>query len=233
MIPLRMAQLSNAAYHENQPPSFDNLGFVVHAEIDKGGCQCYVLGCNGFNVIVFRGTDTTRDWLRNFSLSKVKSSFGKVHKGFSESLDAVWPELRRVVQGLAGKPFIITGHSKGAAEATLCIERIVSLRNPYVIMIEAHLFGSPRVGNRTFAKNYAKANVPTFRYVNNNDIVTRVPSCFRFKHVGHLVYFDRNGKRHDGWTRGNIIVDRLMGRLSDLADGAHDHSSSDYVALLS
>lgn len=52
-----------------------------------------------------------------------------------------------------------------------------------------YTFGQPRTGDREFArKPDADFEQQTFRYVNNNDIVTRVP--FRAMNYSHVGLFD-------------------------------------------
>ena len=66
----------------------------------------------------------------------------------------------------------VTGHSLGAAVATLLSRAIVSMRDKYWpenkdVSVVCYNFGSPRCGNKTFAKDYNE-NVPyTYRHVND------------------------------------------------------------------
>ncbi|MCG8649718.1 MAG: hypothetical protein MI861_07790, partial [Pirellulales bacterium] len=97
---------------------------------------------------------------------------------------------------------------------------------------------SPRVGDKTYI-NFVELD--HFRYVNNNDIVTRVPPVFfGYRHCGSEVYIDRfnrigsvgaagkgeAGKRRDRWkgfwralTRGKI-------------DHFADHSIHGYIQAI-
>ena len=128
---------------------------------------------------------------------------------------------------------IIVGHSKGAAEATILTERLNMATKAKVI--ETHLFGSPRVGNYRFARSYNKYNLgPTFRYVNNNDIVCRVPSFFRFCHVGKRIYLNSKGVEVGYVGMFKITFDRIRGRLTGgkLLDGLADHDIHRYAGIL-
>ena len=92
-------------------------------------------------------------------------------------------------------------------------------------------FGSPRVGSSRYV-NYIQ--LEAYRWVNNNDIVTRVPPAWLgFRHKGQEVYLNAYGKirRLTPWQR---IKDRWRGSSKAFAkrrfDPFADHSISEYVA---
>ena len=95
---------------------------------------------------------------------------------------------------------------------------------------ELHTFGSPRVGNKGYVRH---APLEHYRWVNNNDIVTRVPPPWMgYRHGGDEIYLDRNGnicrltgvlRSHDRW-RG-FLKGLARGQLDPLAD----HSIHHYV----
>ena len=108
------------------------------------------------------------------------------------------------------------GHSLGAAIATICAfrcQQTLALPNPQ----ELHTFGSPRVGCKRYVKH---ADVKHFRWVHNNDIVTRVPPPWMgYRHGGEEVYLDRHGRirRLRGIFRSR---DRWRGLLTGLLRGS-------------
>ena len=75
-----------------------------------------------------------------------------------------------------GCPLWISGHSLGAALATLTADRFPKVRSLYT-------FGSPRVGDREFAENFT---VEAHRFVNGNDIISRLPPEGLYHHVGQI-----------------------------------------------
>ncbi len=91
-------------------------------------------------------------------------------------------------------------------------------------------YGSPRVGDRRYI-NFV--NLEHYRYVNNNDIVTRVPPIMMgYRHCGREVYLNRNGKirklsslarRRDRWHGF------LRGLKSWKIDHFGDHSIHRYI----
>ena len=150
-------------------------------------------------VLACRGTEATSidDILTDLKIHKVecKTGKGKVHHGFQTYVDNLWPELVHHICSnpeREGKNFWITGHSLGAAMGTVlakqCLE-LSDLKTPTALFT----FGSPRVGNRIFAEHFDR-NIKHFRFVNNGDIVTKVPSGWRFKHCGREWKITR---RHD------------------------------------
>jgi triacylglycerol lipase len=65
-----------------------------------------------------------------------------------------------------------------------------------------YTFGSPRVGDQNFAQAFTeKIGDRTFRVVNGNDIVPRVPPQLNgYKHVGEVIFFNAQGKLEKGPT---------------------------------
>jgi hypothetical protein len=82
----------------------------------------------------------------------------------------------------------LTGHSLGAALATLAADRFQDVQGLYT-------FGSPRVGDRQFQKNF---QLRAYRVVNGDDIVARVPPKGIYRHVGALKFIDHQGRIDDG-----------------------------------
>lgn len=57
-----------------------------------------------------------------------------------------------------------------------------------------YTYGQPRTGDRTFARAFdADSRDLTFRFVNNSDVVPRVPPrAGLYSHVGTFLYFDEH-----------------------------------------
>lgn len=116
--------------------------------------------------------------------------------------------------------------------ATICAGRCF-LSHINSVPEQLFTYGSPRVGNRRYI-NYV--NLDHYRFVNNNDIVTRVPPVFfGFRHCGREVYLDRNG----GICRLSYVArrrDRWQGFLRGLrrwkVDHFSDHSIMQYIDAL-
>jgi triacylglycerol lipase len=138
-----------------------------------------------------------------------------VHTGFRKALDQVWGDVATYLKALGGKPVWLTGHSLGAALATLAAARWAA--GPRVQGI--YTFGSPRVGNAVFA---ATVPGPCYRFVNNNDVVTRLPPPGLFagyRHVGVLKYIRTDGVIVEDPAPEDVARDRLAGWLETLGRG--------------
>ncbi|MFK8023209.1 MAG: lipase family protein, partial [Ilumatobacter sp.] len=74
------------------------------------------------------------------------------------------------------------------------------------------------------------AKVPHLRWVNNNDIVTRVPPRWlRYRHVGTRMYLDSNG-RHRTYNAARRGKDRWAGFWNGLKNKKFDHFSDHAIA---
>ena len=73
---------------------------------------------------------------------------GNVHRGFKAALLEVWTDLENYVSNLQkdNLKIWITGHSLGAALATLAADRYGNVQGLYT-------YGSPRVGDQDFKKD--------------------------------------------------------------------------------
>jgi hypothetical protein len=155
--------------------------------------------------VAFRGTElrnlcaSLNNWHTNLRFSLVPDGRGgRIHEGFQEALDQVWDPLCKEIgdvlaQGPARRVWL-TGHSLGAALATLAADRALLQRAFPVGGL--YTFGSPRVGNAAFARrvNRSLLGPCIFRFVNYDDIVPRVPPPLGYRHVGRLCYFNKSGR---------------------------------------
>lgn len=137
------------------------------------------VGSTPFAVLVFRGTEQDpRDFIKDIKLPLVSfgPDCGKVHEGFREALNSVWEPIAEAISKLE-IPLFFTGHSLGAALATLA----AACHPPSAL----YTFGSPLVGDSAFGRKLSK--VPVFRMVDGIDAVTEVPSeALGYCHVGEL-----------------------------------------------
>jgi hypothetical protein len=135
------------------------------------------------------GTGTIRWVGRVATFLKGLLSLGcVVHKGFQRALDQVWPETERLLtdyrRSHPNAEICFTGHSLGAALATLAVSRFSGgTASLYTI-------GSPRVGNRVFCDRVRQhATLGVHRFANGDDLVTHVPIQARFySHIEALAH---------------------------------------------
>ena len=100
--------------------------------------------------VVFRGSTSIQDWLDNLdAILTTYSACSKceVHKGFYDAEQSVLGQVLPAVQSLVSKypsyEVVVTGHSLGAALATLTA---MDLFYANVKNLRLFNFGSPRVG---------------------------------------------------------------------------------------
>jgi hypothetical protein len=90
-----------------------------------------------------------------------------------------------------------TGHSLGAALATLASMSLVKAGIPVAQMIH---FGSPRVGNENFAKFVDNKLPMVMRHTHNKDIVPHNPPemfPFGYRHISGEIFEDKDGQYHE------------------------------------
>jgi len=198
-----------------------NAGFTDVKFFENKATQCFVANNEKFAIVVFRGSEARlregdsdpgyifADWMANFNfLPEAWDQGGNVHRGFKAALLEVWTDLEDYVSNLQkdNLKIWITGHSLGAALATLAADRYGNVQGLYT-------YGSPRVGDQDFRKDF---NVNTYRFVNNSDIVTKVPPPRMYCHVGELKYIDSEGIIHDNTNRWERWSDEIQGKFNNV-----------------
>ncbi|KAK9273723.1 hypothetical protein L1049_018533 [Liquidambar formosana] len=146
-------------------------------------------------VIAYRGTATCLEWVENLRATltclpqdvalqgcepMVESGFLSLYTSRTTTCPSlqhmIREEIARVIRSYGDEPlsFTITGHSLGAALATLTAYDIASTfdRAPLVTVIS---FGGPRVGNQSFRCQLEKSGTKILRIVNSDDLITKVP----------------------------------------------------------
>jgi len=204
--------------------------FISCADTDTQGFMC---ADDHKILIAFRGTETNRlrDFIIDASFHKIYGSLGKVHSGFSESLNSVWLDVMDTIQSFQTKKQSIwfTGHSLGAALATLGTAKMVEFG---IAVGGLYTFGQPRVGNQTFVDVLNKRiGTRYFRFVNNMDIVPRTPSRkLGYQHGGTFVYINQKGEIEMGeaiWT--NILNTRNVDTDTIFGKNTRDHDMDLYI----
>lgn len=230
---LLFAELSRLSYGEpaNVAPVAYAAGIDECEFISDAGAEVYVLGTRHDCIVVARGTEPSKwdDIRADANAWTVAIDVGRVHSGFHNHVDVLWPKIELLLRENQ-RPVWFAGHSLGGAMATLCavrcrISQIPS--EPRAIFT----FGSPRVGDRKVV-NFLK--IRHYRWVNNNDIVARVPPRWMgYRHMGREIYLNRRGRIsslptwlrwHDAW-RG-FLRSLSQGKLDHLSD----HSMVEYIS---
>ena len=215
-------------------------GMTKFTWLDSHGTQGFVASNDELCMISFRGTEVTSptDWLVDIKLRKESRFYGnvrcRIHRGFIDAFAAISLPLTNALDKheASKKLVMLAGHSLGAAVATIAAAELAHIGKVNVLSL--FTFGSPRVGNAAFAKFLKKNVINITRFVNNNDVVARIP-LFWYQHAGALCYFTcrKNMRLNPGWLFR--LADRVAGWFlsrKGAFDVLQDHSMTGYYGLV-
>jgi len=185
-----LAHLSHAAYH---------AAATVETLVERlGAVETYTFGLDGRAqradapasallavwhdkaILLFRGSACMHDTLTNLWFVRRRFGAARVHSGFAQRFEQLWPDIEQRVEMVAASvpslpclPIMATGHSLGGALACLA-----GTRFPFDRIVT---FGAPRVGlglESIFrAREYR-------RIVNGRDPVCWIPLPIGYRHHG-------------------------------------------------
>lgn len=232
------------------------LGYSRFEAFDADGTQAFLCANAGEVCFVFRGSDDLADWVRNLKFTRrtvlrdsAGQSLGRVHRGFLQAADAIAkPLVSRIRDWMAKHPnrrLHGVGHSLGAACAAM-----VALRSLRDLRPRLTLFGSPRIGNRRFAREFNfTLGDRTLAIRHRNDIVTLSP--FWNRAIGRLWYLTGDGRaiadpprRYRAWQQvkanakwtANVALrwlsNGLLGSPPALLEQVSDHFMRNYLAAV-
>jgi predicted lipase len=165
---------------------------------------------DGTTLLAFRGTqpDDVTDLATDLRAHTVAwpESAGRVHAGFAVAARSLIPQIQEWVaaENVDVRKMIVTGHSLGAALATLA----GTVLRPGVLVA----LGSPRVGDADFAASLAATNL--VRLVDCCDAVTEVPPPLGgYKHVHARTYITRTGEVVENPPQSLVDSDRQRARM--------------------
>jgi hypothetical protein len=160
---------------------------------------------DGYAVLAFRGTERTKrqDLAIDAKAMKVSVLEGRIHSGFRAAYDSVAKEIERSVLKLNDIPLYITGHSLGAALATVATQSLEHNLKIREMIAACYTFGSPRVGDSHYDIEFKS---PIYRVVNTTDIVTVIPLlAMGYIHIGDIRYL---GRMEGEFRRGIPLLQR-------------------------
>src|ERR1700722_2357946 len=216
---LLLAEASEIAY-STEPVAralMTERGLTNFRWIDLSGIfqdlHAFAASNDDFALLAFRGTASVHDWMTDVYATPTRFSWifqggpevGEIHAGFGHALSDGWTKVVDAVRQVAPIPppmetnsvdarrtLWITGHSLGGALASLA-GAAFSLLPGYVIrpVSGIYTFGQPRIGLHDFCDIYTRLLTPrTFRFVNNKDLVPRVPfQGWDYSDVGEMIHF--------------------------------------------
>jgi len=184
---------------------------IKYKFFDKRDIQALIVYDSDKVIITFRSTEpqNIRDWITNLRCRKTRYLYGNglIHSGFEKGIadiyDYLYCYLTKIKSEVKNRRIWLTGYSQGGALATLLP---MWLKNTIMLseydIAGGYTFGSPRVGNKEFAREFTKNfGDRWYRIVNCSDYITRIPRrILHYKHVPEngkfepCYYFDEDGK---------------------------------------
>ena len=255
---LALAQASQLAYQDSGAiragiaaitgGTLRDFKFLNSTETDT---QAFMAAFDDAVLLCFRGTQNRlADWLSDTNVVLVPfRRIGLVHKGFRDALDSVYPDIEATLKQWSGqgRTLWITGHSLGGALALMAAAYLRFPADPTKTVPRPiaglYTYGQPRVGTPDFC-DVSQANFGSsyFRFVNKDDIVTRVPPReLAYWHGGHDRYINHQGVIQEDPVWWQIVLDRVkagIGALRQLqvtrpvTDLIADHAIADYIKAI-
>ncbi|XP_031272879.1 phospholipase A1-II 1-like [Pistacia vera] len=207
-------------------------------------------------LICWRGTNSKTEGLKDCECSLISASdiFGKthnphVHKGFlslykspnieppsyndlsarDQVLHAVKTLMNKVDYRDEEISITVTGHSLGAALATLSATDIVANKHnrrkgsDKKCMVTAFVFATPKVGDKGFRDVFDQlSELHLLRIKNKLDVVPKLPPLPAYEHVGIKLKIESYKE----------LLPKLKELLSKLKEGLHFHSLKQHVVGL-
>lgn len=216
-----LASMSHLAYdHFENARDLQKLRKLFVTKLASGGftliktfndketdTQAFLAKNDQFVVLAFRGTEVTKieDIKIDARASKMSVLDGRVHAGFRQAYESVAKDIEESLLKMDdGLPLYITGHSLGAALATVATQRLE--HNPRIRerIAACYTFGSPRVGNSHYDIEFKS---PIYRVVNTTDVVTVIPLlAMGYIHIGDVRFL---GAKAGEFQRGVPVFRRL------------------------
>jgi hypothetical protein len=220
------AEMARLAYCRKEPEfGFDQeriekvLGYIEFTPfkfLESQGAHCFLavgddaLKSGKLAVVSFRGTDIKDKRDLYYDVDAVLETWngpGKVHKGFASALEVVRSGLEEAIREVGKCRLLYTGHSLGAAMATL----MAGVGRPGTL----YTFGCPRVGDAAFVE--ALKDIKSYRYMDCCDVVARVPPAIEYRHLGVPYYIQRDRQVTIDPGKKLIRRDRFLGFMDYVA----------------
>lgn len=182
---------------------------LIESDTPCEDTQVYVFHHNACIYIAFRGSSSTADFAADLDVRRYCLDHQcsvpvpprvTIHQGFYEQYRSVENQLFKTLETLTqtnpGIPICITGHSLGSALSQIAAAHIGSHPLFQTHHISCITFGTPRVGNRSFASWYESCVDSHLRVVHWYDPVPNLPILPFWQHAnGECIYFTETKTR--------------------------------------
>lgn len=267
---LLLARLCGAAYSSKtdaQSLVLEELEFGSFQWIALTGVfrnvYAIIASCDEFSVVAFRGTKDVQDWMTDLYATPVGYAWifeagpdvGSIHAGFGHALRDAWLKIAAALATINPPPASVTGastlsqrtlwftgHSLGGALAVLAASAFSMWQNAPIRAVNGiYTFGQPRIGLHRFCGNYDhQLKERTFRFVNKEDLVPRVPfRSWDYADLGQMIHFTANDKpklQSLEWSnflsRAFESFKEFFGIAANIAPDVGDHSITEYARLV-
>jgi hypothetical protein len=177
-------RMTEPGLNEILGPHFTTRGTIGDCFVDNASTgRGFFAGNDKFGILAFRGTEkgNNHDVKADLKIVPVDEAplggqpAGKVHWGFQDYLKPIWPRVKQIVNDYRSnhptQEICITGHSLGAALATLAFHQIQDDHT------SLYTFGCPRVGNQYFCRSLETMTNThqVYRFIDHDDVVTHIP----------------------------------------------------------
>jgi hypothetical protein len=210
------------------------LGLVKWIEHKPSDTQGFVAIKNRTIYVVFRGSESKKDFQNDASVQKVPfiKEGEKVHIGFKSCWEPVAEDVYVAINEARDlmstvDNLVVCGHSLGGAVATLMAHSIKD--RFYGYHVECCTIGSPRVGNKVFKQNFDKSGIESIRVVHNNDLVTHTP-YIGFQHVNFQLRIDDEGNVKKGENTLGYFWDYIKSIFT--GENLKDHMGENYMSAI-
>lgn len=188
---------------------FTLLGPGVFGGGPSSGARAYVASRGDVAIVVFRGTQAiglnyfqnvatdARPIPRGLLLGDApRMENAKVHNGFQRDYNKLRPKILEALEEANGKRLFLTGHSLGAALATICAFDLSKNYRGNFSSISSIVSGSPRVGDEGFRRAFSSLAGNHLRVTIHGDPITNTPGklgVHDYAHVGRPIYITADG----------------------------------------
>ncbi len=239
-VAMAMAKASALAYDSKKQieSKLVDWGFVSKRFFffNAGGAQAFL----SFHpktsdaLIAFRGTNEWKDVLTHLKVLRVPlwlggKHQGEVHKGWHDTILAIWPKLLAQLNRMHCKRVWLTGHSLGGAQAFITNHLLGAEK----IESTLYTFGAPKTGDARFASQFE--NEHCFRIENQDDPVPSLPYFpFGFHPSGDCrILLEDGNLASKTYQKQMGSIQKAWHYLSSWFKGAFDaHSINEYLRRL-
>lgn len=183
-----LAECSKLAYRDANAISqlaIRHWGFSDIQHFEVADSNAFLAIQQNVAILAFRGGEYIAEWFADLNSESVNTANGVVHKGFNDRWNSLKPSIPEAMNRLPAsvRSLWFAGHDLGGAIALLAA---VDLKED-LRMAGVYTFGQPRVGDTLFKATVENRFANSYvRFVNEHDLVTRLPPSFH--HAGCLVH---------------------------------------------